>query len=323
MAALRALITGVSGFVGSYLVEHLLASGLDVFGVDLRPPPRPIAGLTIFEADLREAGRLSSIVADVRPDLVFHLAAQAAVPRSWSNPADTYTINILSQLNLLEAVIAAGIDPAVLVVGSNEEYGLIRPHEVPVTEANPLRPANPYAVSKVTQDLMGYQYFVSHHLRCVRVRPFNHTGPRQSPDFVVPAFAKQIAEIEAGLREPVLWVGNLEARRDFTDVRDMVRAYRLALLYGQPGEVYNLGSGTAVAVQIVLDYMVAHSRVPVEVKLDAERLRPSDVPLSLCDSSKFRALTGWEPRIPLEQTLGDVLEYWRERVRETASTSRP
>jgi GDP-4-dehydro-6-deoxy-D-mannose reductase len=285
-----------------------------VYGVDLRLPARPIDGVKLYEADLRQPERLASLLAEIQPQMVFHLAAQAAVPESWSNPADTYINNTLGQLNVLQAILASHIDPAILVVGSNEEYGRIRPDEVPVAEGNPLRPVNPYAVSKIVQDMMGYQYFASHGLRCVRVRPFNHTGPRQSEAFVVPALGKQIAEIEAGLREPVVLVGNLDVQRDFTDVRDMVRAYYLALLQGEPGEVYNLGSGKAVAVRWILDYLVARCRVPVEVKVDAARLRPSDVPLAVCNFSKFRSRTGWQPQIPLEQTLIDTLEYWRQRT---------
>jgi GDP-4-dehydro-6-deoxy-D-mannose reductase len=267
--------------------------------------------LTLFEADLKEPEPLARILAEVKPDLVFHLAGQAFVPLSWSDPAGTLTDNILGQANLFQGLLRAGINPPTLIPGSNEEYGLILPEEVPVRESNPLRPTSPYAVSKIAQDMLAYQYFLSHQLHCVRMRPFNHIGPRQNPNFVVASFAKQVAEAEAGLGPPQVRVGNLEAQRDFTDVRDVVRAYYLALLRGEPGEVYNLGSGQAVRVKDILDFFLARSRVPLQVVQEPARLRPLDVALSVCDPTKFRAQTGWEPEIPLKQTLEDTLDYWR------------
>jgi GDP-4-dehydro-6-deoxy-D-mannose reductase len=226
-------------------------------------------------------------------------------------------INIMSQLNLFQAVLAANIRPRILVVGSYEEYGSLRPEELPAKETSPFRPTNPYGVSKIAQDMLGYQYFSSRGLYCVRVRPFNHLGPRQSETFVAPSFAKQVAEAEIGLREPVVRVGNLEAQRDFTDVRDIVRGYYLALLHGEAGEVYNLGSGRATSVQCILDFFLAHSKINLSVERDPSLLRPLDVPVTVCDFSKFREQTGWEPKIPLDQTLSDMLEYWRERVAST------
>lgn len=275
-------------------------------------PLRP--RLRLYQGDLLEAGATVAILEETRPDLLFHLAGQAAVPESWRDPATTLVNNILGQLHLLQGVLAVGIKPRILIVGSNEEYGLLRPEELPVRESNPLRPANPYAVSKVAQDFMGYQYFLSHGLDCVRVRPFNHLGPRQGDAYVASSFARQVAEAEVGLREPVLRVGNLEARRDFTDVRDMVRAYYLALLRGEAGEVYNLGSGRDAAISSLLDFFLERSKMPLRVEQDNTRLRPADVPRSVCDFSKFKAATGWEPQIPLEVTLIDVLEYWRKEV---------
>jgi len=203
-----------------------------------------------------------------------------------------------------------------LVVGSADEYGMVRPEELPIDEDTPLRPHNPYAVSKVVQDMLGYQYFASHGLHVVRVRPFNHIGPRQSPAFVTAAFAKQIAEAEAGRNPPIVKVGNLEAKRDFTDVRDMVAAYHLALSKGEPGEVYNIGSGIARSIEEVLDILLAESKIELTVQEDPARLRPSEVPMVACDARKFRACTGWEPHIPLEESLRDTLDYWREEVEE-------
>lgn len=271
--------------------------------------------LTLYTLDLTRASEVCDVVADARPDLIFHLAAQAAVPLSWEDPESTIINNIVGQLNVLKAVLTCGIGARILVVGSNEEYGRPLPEELPIKETNPLRPCNPYAVSKVAQDMMGYQYFASHSVQCVRVRPFNHIGPRQSDAFVTAAFARQVAEAEAGLRPSVLKCGNLTAQRDFTDVRDMVRGYYLALTKGEPGEVYNLGSGRSVPIQAVLDFFLSRSKVAIRVEQDSSCFRPIDVAESVCDFSKIRERTGWEPRIPLEQSLADVLEYWREKIR--------
>jgi len=270
--------------------------------------------ITLYDGDLTNFPRVCEVIDETKPDLVFHLAAQASVSRSQEDPAGTLINNVLAELNILQAVIKARIDPMILIPGSYEEYGLVRPEELPVKETNPLRPTSPYGVSKVCQDFLGYQYFLSHGLRCIRVRPFNHLGPRQSEAFFVPSVAKQIAEAEAGISQPIIRVGNLEVKRDFTDVRDIVRGYYLALLRGEPGEVYNLGSGKMTSLRSIVDQMLAHSRAPLSIKQDPARLRPQDPPVSLCDYSKFREKTGWEPGIPLEQTLNNVLEYWRHRI---------
>lgn len=271
-------------------------------------------GLSLIRADLREREPIADILRETQPDLVFHLAAQAHVPTSWTDPAGTLVDNILCQVNLFLGLLQAKVDSLILVPGSNDEYGYIRPDELPVREENPLRPTSPYAVSKVAQDLLAYQYSLTHGLKCIRMRPFNHTGPGQGAGYVVPSLAKQVAEAEAGLAPPVVKVGNLEAQRDFTDVRDVVRAYHLALLRCQPGEVYNLGSGRAVSIRQVLDFFLARSQVPLRVARDEERMRPWETPVSVCDATKFRSQTGWQPEIPLEQTLADVLDYWRKVV---------
>jgi GDP-4-dehydro-6-deoxy-D-mannose reductase len=250
----------------------------------------------------------------VRPDRVFHLAAQSYVPTSWAAPTETLTANVTCQLNLFEAARELELPARFQIAGSSEEYGLVQPGEVPIREDNPLRPLSPYAVSKVAQDLLAYQYWRSHGLYSVRTRGFNHTGPRRGEVFVTSSFARQIAEIEKGRREPVVHVGNLEAQRDFTDVRDMVRAYWLALEHGEPGEVYNIGSGRAYTIRQVLDILLGLSTTRVEVREDPARLRPSDVPILLGDATRFRRVSGWEPTIPFEVTLKDLLDYWRERV---------
>jgi GDP-4-dehydro-6-deoxy-D-mannose reductase len=254
------------------------------------------------------------------PDYVVHLAAQSFVGASWQMPAETLYTNTISQVNLLEGIRKRPKPPRFLVVGSSEEYGLVYEHELPIKETNPLRPLSPYAVSKVTQDLMGFQYWKSYGLPIVRTRAFNHEGPRRGDVFVTSNFAKQIAEIEAGLREPVVYVGNLAARRDYSDVRDIVRGYWLLLERGEPGEVYNLCSGRGWAIREILDFLLGKSVVSgIAVKEDPARLRPSDVPNLLGDASKIRNALGWKPEIPFEQTLLDTLEYWRRRVKAAAA----
>jgi GDP-4-dehydro-6-deoxy-D-mannose reductase len=223
--------------------------------------------------------------------------------------------NIQGQLNLLQALLDLGATPRMMIVGSNEEYGLVRAEDLPLTEDTPLRPNSPYGVSKVAQDMLGLQYFLSHQLPLIRVRPFNHIGPRQASGFVAPDFALQIAQAEVGERLPRITVGNLKVQRDFTDVRDMVRAYYLAITLGVPGDVYNIGSGQSHSISELLEVLLSYSRVDITVETDPERLRPSDVPVVRCDASKFRGLTGWEPTIPFESSLRDVLDYWRRQVR--------
>jgi GDP-4-dehydro-6-deoxy-D-mannose reductase len=252
------------------------------------------------------------VVAAVQPDVVLHLAAQSSVDLAWRDPTSTLTNNVTCQSNVLDAVYAHCREARVLVAGSADEYGLVAPDEVPITERQPLRPNNPYAISKVAQDMMALQYYLGRGVSVVRVRPFNHTGPAQRPDFVASAFARQIALAELGLQEPVIRVGNLDARRDFSDVRDVVRAHWLAATRGAPGEVYNIASGEDVRIRDLLDLLRGRARLPVAVEPDADRMRPSDVPILRGDATKLRRATGWEPAIPLEQTLSDLLDYWRD-----------
>jgi GDP-4-dehydro-6-deoxy-D-mannose reductase len=246
------------------------------------------------------------------------LAAQSYVPASWDSPAETFHTNIVGQCNLFEAINnlrPSGYDPVVQIAGSSEEYGQVERHELPIKETNPLRPLSPYAASKVGQDSMGYQYWKSFKIRIVRTRAFKHEGPRRGKVFVASNFAKQIAEIEKERRRPVVSVGNLEAIRDFSDVRDIVRAYWLATEHCKLGEVYNISSGKGLAIKEVLNTLLAMStRKDIRVEIDPLRLRPSDVPVVIGDSSKFRAVTDWRPKIPFEQTVKDSLDYWRARV---------
>ena len=317
---MRALITGITGFAGSHLAEHLLKlGGIEVHGISLgRHGTSKIAHilsrLHLHQGDLRDGTWVDQIVQTIQPDQIYHLAAQAVVSLAWSQPAETLTNNITAELNVLEATRRLERPPRVLVIGSSDEYGMVAPNDLPIAETTPFRPNNPYAVSKIAQDYLGYQYYLSYGLPVIRLRPFNHTGPRQSPGFVVPDLAKQIAEAEAGLREPVMWVGNLAAERDFSDVRDIVRGYEMVARLGDPGEVYNLGSERAYAIRDILSMLLEMSRVAVRVESDPTRMRPSDVPVMVSDCAKVRDCTNWAPEIPIERTLRDVLDYWRARV---------
>ena len=320
MATMRILITGITGFVGSHLAEFALARGIEVFGsVRWRSKMEHIEALrdqvTLIESDLRDLLSVRTVLEQARPDFIIHLAAQSFVHASWQTPVETFYTNVVSQMNLFEAMRQLGSTARFLVIGSSEEYGLVEPDELPIRESNPLRPLSPYAVSKVAQDLMGWQYFRSYGMHVLRSRAFNHTGPRRGDAFAESNFAKQIAEMEAGLREPVVHVGDLKPTRDFSDVRDIVRGYWLLLERGTPGEVYNLCSGLEWSIERILNFLIGKSTVPhVEIRQDPARLRPSDVPVLRGSPQKIENALGWRTTIPLEQTLTDLLEYWRRRI---------
>jgi GDP-4-dehydro-6-deoxy-D-mannose reductase len=326
MSGMRVLITGVTGFVGSHMAELALAQGAEVFGAcRWRSNTENLAAvrarLQLVEADLRDLSSTQEMLATARPDWIIHLAGQSQVMTSWHAPAETLHTNIIGQTHLLEAIRHRGAPfPRVLVVGSSEEYGLVQESDLPVTESHELRPLSPYAVSKVAQDMLAHQYFRSYGIPCLRVRAFNHDGPRRGEVFVTSAFARQVAEIELGRRAPVIQVGNLKARRDYTDVRDIVRGYWLLLDRGAAGEVYNLCSGMAHSVQEILDFFIANARVRgIQVQADPARFRPADVPNLYGSAAKAQAVTGWSPQISFQQMLGDVLDYWRERTRQAAA----
>jgi len=316
--AKTALITGITGFVGSHLAEYLLKQGVAVCGtIRWRSKTDNIEhirdDIRLIEADMRDAHSLERAVAESKADYVFHLASQSFVPMSWRAPADTMETNAIGTIHLFEAIRQFGMDPKIHIAGSSEEYGMVYPNELPIKETNPLRALSPYGVSKITQDKLSYQYHKSYGLKIVITRAFNHTGPRRGEVFVTSNFAKQIAEIEKG-KEPIMYVGNLSAQRDFLDVRDVVRAYWSALEKCEFGEVYNICSGRARVIREVLDLLLSMTSKNVEIRQDPSRMRPADVERLQGDCFKFKGQTGWEPRIPFEKTLEDLLSYWRARA---------
>ena len=341
---MRVLITGITGFAGSHLADYLHGlDGVEVYGthrwrsrLDNLAQLTAAGALNVVEpgtsdpqlirrafhpekvnlvaSDIGDFLSMNTLIAAVQPDRIFHLAAQSHVPTSWNSPAETLHLNIVGQVNIFEAMRANNNDALIQIAGSSEEYGLVLPHEVPMTEQNPLRPLSPYAVSKVTQDKLAYQYHMSYGIKAIVTRGFNHCGPRQTEHFIVATLGKQIASIEAGLQEPILRHGDLTSQRDLTDVRDMVRAYWSLLDHGQAGDVYNIGSGTTHTIQEVLDGYMALTTAMIDVQLDPARMRPSDVKILWADDSKFRAISDWRPQIPFEQTLRDTLDYWRGRA---------
>lgn len=321
MSKKRALITGITGFVGPHLADFLLhQDDLEIVGTYLSHEHLCTttefikSHVDLHQMDLSNPQSVHTVITKIQPEYIFHLAAQSNVAQSWKEPARTFDVNVLGTIHLLEAIRRASLDPVIQIACSSEQYGLVPPEKLPVTEETPFHPLSPYAVSRVTVDLMGYQYFKSYGLRIIRTRAFNHTGPGQNDQFVCSRFAKIIAQIERGLREPVLTVGNLDAIRDFTDVRDMVRAYAMSVTHGTAGEAYVIASGVGRSIQEVVDTLLSLSRLPIRVEIDPTLLRPSDVPALFGNSSKFKETTGWQPHRRFEETLEDILNYWRARV---------
>ena len=314
---MRVLITGAGGFVGGFLIRYLRVAQPEAqIHATQSPGFSPIRtdGVISHTLELREPDSVQSLLNEVQPDYIYHLAGQAFVPRSFEDPWETLENNIRIQLNLILGCLALNIAPRMLIAGSAEIYGAVR--TIPINEDAPLQPSSPYSVSKAAQDLLAYQYTLSHNLPILRARPFNHIGPGQSDRFVAPAFAMQIARIEAGLQPPVMMVGDLSARRDFTDVRDIVRAYHLLIERGDPSVAYNIGSGRSRSIQSLLDALMMLSNVQIDVRLDPARLRPSNIPVLESDITRLRAVTGWQPQIPFEQTLADILDFCRQRTKE-------
>ncbi len=320
---MRVLVTGVHGFAGSHLAD-LLGSQADVelwgAGLFAERPAYLDPSLRTLKVDLRDVKSVHDLVRTVRPDVIYHLAGKAFVPDSRRNPWETLETNARSHINLMEAALSAGLHPRILLVSSYEVYDKQAPRSGAVDESWPLGPDSPYGVSKAAQDFLARYYLDRHGIPAIVARPFNHVGPRQSERFVAAAFARQVALISLGQAPAVVGVGNLEARRDFTDVRDIVRAYVLLMEHGQPGEVYNLGSGRSRSIREILDILMAVAGVEAEIRVDPERYRAEAGPDLVCDSSRARARCGWTPAIPLEKTLADLLAHERERLRpEVAS----
>lgn len=318
------LITGITGFVGSHLAEYCLSiPNTKVYGTifshhlgdELKRVEHIKDRIEFFECDLTNRIAVSRVLERVRPDKIFHLAAQSFVPASWKSPEHTLSNNIMAELNIFEVLRDLKINPVIQIAGSSEEYGLVYENELPVKENNPLRPLSPYGVSKVAQDTLACQYYHSYGLKTVVTRGFNHEGPRRGEQFVTSNFAKQIAEIEKGKNSPIIYVGNLDAKRDYSDVRDIVRAYWFATDKCKFGEPYNICSEKTRTIKSVLDLLLSFTdKKNIAIKQDPERMRPSDVPVLLGDCSKFKKETGWKPEILFEKTLEDTLNYWRERV---------
>ena len=324
----KVLITGITGFVGSHLADYILENFPEVIILGLarwRSPTDNIRHIlnkiSLQFGDLLDPFSLKTILSKHKPDVIFHLAAQSYVTFSFSSPIATLNTNIIGTCNLLETVkelkISSDYNPIIHICSSSEVYGQVNKEDVPIKEDVPLCPASPYAVSKVAEDMLGYQYWLSWGIKTLRTRMFTHTGPRRGDVFVVSNFAKQIAAIEAGLVPPIVQVGNLESVRTFTDVRDAVRAYWLLVTKCIPGEVYNIGGVETMKIKEMLNRLLELSTVKnIKIEIDPNRLRPSDVTLQIPSTNKFFKETGWKPEIKFEQTIKDTLNYWREYYRK-------
>ncbi len=325
---MKILITGITGMVGSHLAEYVLTNqpGVDIHGMlRWRSPLNHInhirERLHLHCADLRDLNSLVVLLRKVRPDRIFHLAAQSFVTTSFDAPADTLHTNVIGTTNLLDALRITGIDAKIHVCSSSEVYGQVLENEVPIKESNPFRPASPYAVSKVGEDMIAYQYFLSYGIQTYRTRMFTHTGPRRGDVFAESAYAKQIVDIEQGLKPNPIRVGNLESIRTFADVRDAVRAYWLLLEKCPPGEVYNIGGNRTMTCGDMLELLKGMARCSIDHVVDPALLRPSDVTLQIPDTTKFHQATGWVPEISFEGTLQDLLEYHRTASRQMGAAA--
>lgn len=312
---MKALIIGAAGFVGSYLIQHLKDDlHWEVIATKLPQETITIEDIEIYNLDILKKDCILPLLQSIHPDMILHLAAQSSVGVSWKNPALTIDINIKGSIYVLDAVRELDYKPRVLLIGSGEEYGHILPTETPIREETILRPGNIYAATKACQNMLGKIYADAYQMDIISVRAFNHIGPNQAPIFVVSDFCKQVAEIEAGQKEPIIYVGNLSAARDFTDVRDVVRAYGLLLQHGIAGETYNVGSGHAIKIEDILHQILLQSKVAIQVEVDSAKLRPIDVPIIEADTTKLYQCTKWKPEISIDETISDVLDYWRNTI---------
>jgi GDP-4-dehydro-6-deoxy-D-mannose reductase len=311
---MRALITGISGLAGGFLAGRLMDEGFEVFGLDTIPPSKGQGSFVFRAGDVTDKGTMLRVMEEARPDFIVHLASIGLTEKQRQMAEKIYATNIVGAVNLFEAVLRAGIDCRILVTGSSAAYGFTPDGENPIKESNLLRPINHYGTSKAAQDMLAYQYWKGFGLKVIRTRTFNNTAPGESPELVCSGFAKQIAEVEKGLKKPVIQVGNLSPVRDFTDTRDVIEGYYLLMKDGVPGEVYNICSGKGVSVEEILRILGRLSTLSFRIRQAKERMRAADIPVQIGDSSKMRELTGWRPTIELRRTLGDILDYWRARV---------
>ena len=310
----KALIIGAAGFVGNYLIDHIQNDCMWSIAVTkMAHEVIEKQGIKIYDLDIMDKDAVTVLLKENCPDYIFHLAAQSSVALSWKNPGLTVDVNIKGSLNILDAIRELDYMPRVLLIGSGEEYGYVKKEEIPIDEQTTLRPGNIYAATKACQNMIGGIYAKAYSMDVMMVRAFNHVGPNQAPLFVVADFCKQVAEIERGEKPPVIRVGNLTAKRDFSDVRDVVRAYTMLMNSGIAGETYNVGSGNAIAIQEILDAIIELSGKEIAVQIDTARLRPVDVPLIEADITKLTETTGWKPEIALKRTIKETLNYWREK----------
>lgn len=311
---MKYLITGIEGFVGGYLFDELKGEGNEIFGTyfaDDLIDAAVLDGCSLYKADVTNKAQLERIINEIQPDVLFHLAAQSSAYVSWKNPQLTMNINIIGLVNLLEVLKDSEKKCRLVLIGSSEEYGIVKEEENPISEQQPLRPGNPYSVSKITCEELAKLYVSAYNMDIVMTRSFNHIGNRQSKIFVMPDFASRVAKISKGEMESVMLVGNLEAKRDFSDVRDVVSAYRVIAEKGQSGEVYNVGSGKSNSIKHYLEYMISKEDIEVKIEQDPDRMRPSDNPVIVCDNTKLKKL-GWKPKFDIYNTIDNMLEYFKK-----------
>lgn len=312
----KGLVIGAAGFVGRYLIKEMAKNKIEPYATKLSHERLEDVDAQVYDLDIMDKEAIVALLLEIRPDYIFHLAAQSSVGLAWKNPILTVDVNIKGSINVMDAVRELFYMPRILLIGSGEEYGHIQEAELPIKETNLLRPGNIYAATKACQNMIGNIYSKAYDMELMMVRAFNHIGPGQAPMFVVSDFCKQVAEIEKGLREPVMKVGNLAAKRDFTDVRDVVKAYVALIQKGEPGETYNVGSGNAKEIHQILDLIISMSNKDIRVEIDPNKIRPVDVPIIEADITKLNILTGWKPEISLEQTVQEMLDYWRTQLHE-------
>lgn len=301
-------ITGINGFVGKYLSELLLSKGFEVYGID-RSDSIENNKINYFRVDLLDSNKIKQIIEKIKPEIIFHLAGFSSVKKSFEQPEICKKINITGTKNLLDAILDSDINPKILIISSADVYGI--PKSTPILETAEINPTSPYAESRKEQEELCLEYYNKYNLNIIISRSFPHIGPGQQPIFVTSDFAKQIAEIEKGIKEPIIKVGNIEARRDFTDVRDIVRAYLLAVQKCKSGEIYNICSNNLYSIKEILDKLLSFSKINIKIELDSAKIRPNDIPVLQGDNSKFKQQTKWSPKISIEKTLKDILNFWR------------